>query len=52
MTNRSSVTVLGEHRIRRESFRACGIQWIRYEKSNGTNGYATAEEWALWEAGS
>ena len=37
-----------EERTSKETFRACGTTWVRYERRNGENGYATATEWEEW----
>lgn len=45
---RQAVVVNGEKRKAVETFRACGVKWIRYKRADGSNGYATAAEWAQW----
>jgi len=46
-----TIVVNGERRQIQETFRACGVQWIRYKRSDGSNGYATEFEWTQWSNG-
>ena len=42
------INIDGEIRESKETFKACGINWVRYKKSNDSNGYATLQEWKQW----
>ena len=44
------VVVEGVRREAVETFRACGIKWMRY-KVKGENRYATDVEWTCWRNG-
>jgi hypothetical protein len=37
-----------ERLVAKEMFRATGVKWIRYQRPNDENRYATQEEWDIW----